>query len=386
MEFIDSKRFTDGLLHYQTLLTHTQDWTTSSWHNIFAKLVTFSPSTTPRDTSEDLICFVADSLRCQWTGRDYHSKGLGGSETYIVEMATHLHRLSGMTVCVFCRCTEPDTYMGVRYIPIDGFSVFLSQNRIRYCIISRYSEYIPLAYEGRIDSMFFVVHDTTPSGNVMIVRPEVLKQIFCVSGWHRDHLLSEFPSLRPITSYLYNGIDPSLFSGPKNKQPFRFIYSSEPVRGLHHVFEMWPSILKRRPDAELHVYGKTEKKIVDLPGVFVHGFVDKQTLARAWSVSDIWLYPCVFLETFCCTALEAAVSKTLVVTSDYGALPEIVGDRGIVIRGDPKTAEWKTEALETLFRSYPYKEYFVEKNYRWGTRITWENQANEFWDRIRRHE
>jgi glycosyltransferase involved in cell wall biosynthesis len=383
MEFIESKRFTDGLKYYQNLIAHTQDRTIVSWYNIFTKLVTFSLSITPINDAEDVICFVADSLRCQWTGRDYHNKGLGGAETYIVEMATHLCRLSGMTVVVFCRCPEPDTYLGVRYIPIDEFSVYLAENRIRYCIISRYSEYIPLAYQGKIDSLYLVVHDVTTSGNVLIAHPGVLKRVFCVSDWHRDYFLSEFPDLRSITSYLYNGFEPSLFTEPKKKQPFRFIYSSEPVRGLGHLLDMWPSIRKKKPDAELHVYGKTEGIKIGMSGVFLHGFVDKKTLAEAWKVSDIWLYPCVFQETFCCTALEAAVSKTLVIVSDRGALPEIVGDRGIVIRGDPGTKEWKTEALETMFRVYPYKEYYTGKNYRWGSRLTWENQAREFWNQIR---
>ncbi len=37
-------------------------------------------------------------------------------------------------------------------------------------------------------------------------------------------------------------------------------------------------------------------------------------LEDAWKTADIWFYPCTFMETFCLTALEAAKSKTFVIT------------------------------------------------------------------------
>jgi hypothetical protein len=91
------------------------------------------------------------------------------------------------------------------------------------------------------------------------------------------------------------------------------------------------------------------------------------------------------METFCLTALEAARSKTLVVTNNLAALQNTVGDRGIVIpierMQDVMTKEWQTRALEAM---KPYltgtddnAKSLVERNYEWAAERSWENRAKE---------
>jgi len=113
-----------------------------------------------------------------------------------------------------------------------------------------------------------------------------------------------------------------------------------------------------------------------------HGWVDKQTLANAWITSDIWFYPCTFMETFCLTALEAATTRTFAITNDLAALQNTVGDRGAVIKGDASTEEWQSKALEILFyymdeRNSLEKQALIEKNYKWAHELTWKNQADK---------
>jgi predicted O-methyltransferase YrrM len=93
------------------------------------------------------------------------------------------------------------------------------------------------------------------------------------------------------------------------------------------------------------------------------------------------------METFCLTALEAALTKTLVFTNDLAALQNTVGDRGIVVQGNPMTKEWQEKALEKIQgyftskmnndgRQVIYKNY-IQRNYNWATSLSWENQANK---------
>jgi hypothetical protein len=108
----------------------------------------------------------------------------------------------------------------------------------------------------------------------------------------------------------------------------------------------------------------------------------KTVLEKAWKTADIWFYPCTFKETFCLTALEAALSKTLVVTNDLGALQNTVSDRGIIIKGDATTETWQNEVLKVMT---PYLIYFdnhsknklIERNYEWAKELTWENQSTK---------
>jgi hypothetical protein len=91
------------------------------------------------------------------------------------------------------------------------------------------------------------------------------------------------------------------------------------------------------------------------------------------------------METFCLTALEAARSKTLVITNNLAALQNTVGDRGIVIpidrMEDVMTKEWQTRALDAM---KPYltgtedeAKRLIERNYEWAAERSWENRAKE---------
>jgi glycosyltransferase involved in cell wall biosynthesis len=114
--------------------------------------------------------------------------------------------------------------------------------------------------------------------------------------------------------------------------------------------------------------------------IFYHGWVNKQTLSEAWLSSDIWFYPCTFMETFCLTALEAAASGTLAITSDLAALQETVGDRGILIPGDASTGSWHEKALVELFsvlKDPIRKARLVEMNKKWADSMSWKSRADE---------
>ena len=99
------------------------------------------------------------------------------------------------------------------------------------------------------------------------------------------------------------------------------------------------------------------------------------------SLREYWLYPCIFEETFCLTALEAAISKTCVISNNLAALSETVCDRGIITHGDPRSKEWQEECLTKLFEvmeSEKLKNECVNLNYQWAKKLTWESQANKF--------
>jgi hypothetical protein len=401
----------------------------ASWYNIFLKFnqsklnlkVSFM-----HNENKPLLCFVADGGFEPWCGLDIISKGVGGSETYIIEMARHIQKQGIFKVIVFCNCLGQSIFEKVEYIPINHFSSFVKNNYIHSCIISRFSEYIPLAVRGQTKNVYFVLHDTVPSGLIIPI-DEKLKNIFCLSEWHIKTFLSVFPQFEKITVPLYNGIDINKFNNEKKitkdnvlnseinlkeninieifettkKIPLKFIYSSFPNRGLLQLLQMWIKIVSKYPIASLHIYSDVDgkwansveptmmKEIKDMLkffnenkslNVFYYGWVNKDTLAEAWKTSEYWLYPCIFNETFCITALEAAVSKTLAITNGLAALQNTVADRGICIEGDATTKEWQEKALSELFsiiEDKNKKEYLLELNYNWGIKLSWNNQANK---------
>jgi hypothetical protein len=369
-----------------------------SWHQIYKLMNQYKKTNIQikKYNNKPILCFVADGGFETWTGRDILTKGMGGSETYIVEMARNIQKIGEFSVVVFCNCLERDIFEDVVYLPLSLYFGFITEIDIHSCIISRYSEYIPVSYMGNIQNIYLVVHDLTPSC-VVIPLNEKFKKVFCLTEWHTEYFTDIFPSLREKTVSFYNGIHFEYVE--KQKIPFKFIYSSFPNRGLLPLLKMWQTIINIEPTASLHIYSDIDgawvnsvasdqmREIKSLlikygennkSNIFYHGWVDKTELYESWLTADVWFYPCTFMETFCITALEAARSQTLAISSNLAGLKNTIGERGVLIDGDPTSKEWQDKAIYELFQVlyHPYKKQeLIYANYQWSLQYSWEKQA-----------
>jgi len=351
-----------------------------SWYNIFVLLNQPIIKELPSMPKKPYLCIVANGGWSTWTGRDILTKGVGGSETWVIEMARWIQSYS---VVVFCNCEVADVFENVCYLPLSHYVSFINNNYVHQCIISRFSEYIPVTIKSNVANIYMILHDLTPCGLVIPLHPK-LKRIFCLSEWHVEYFTAIFPQCKEITTHLHYGVN---LPGEIAKIPYKFIYSSFPNRGLLPLLQMWPRIYKKQPLATLHIYCDLDGKWVNevagdqiaeirrlLPceNVFMHGWVDKNVLAKAWLTADYWLYPCIFKETFCLTALEAAITKTKVITNGLAALQN-TAKHGIVVEGDPMSQVWQDAVISQLFETDPD----VELNYEWAKTMSWQNQADK---------
>jgi len=258
----------------------------------------------------------------------------------------------------------------------------------------------PISKNPMIEHVMLILHDLMIPETVII--QDRLERVFCLTDWHKKHFQEIFPSLSSIVETFSYGMDLEKCKMVEiHKQPYSFIYSSYPERGLLIILKMWLRILKEYPLATLHIFCDMEndysnrvhsdqmkeiKRLLEtnMFGIYQHGWVDKSTLLHYWNQSEYWFYPCIFQETFCLTALEAAVSKTLVITNGLAALQETASeDRTVCILGDASTEEWQERALKqllTIMRSDQKSERdrLVEKNYEWVQNLSWESRANDF--------
>jgi tetratricopeptide (TPR) repeat protein len=381
-----------------------------SWYNIFVKLNQYTGPKKIKNINlynKPLFVFVADGGFQPWSGSNILTSGVGGSETYIIEMARYIQQFGKYQTIVFCNTPNnlEENFENTIYKPLTSYYEFINTTYVDTCIISRFSEYLPVTFKGFSENVYLVVHDLTPSG-IIIPMDKKLKNVFCLTEWHVDYLTNIFVTLKPITVPFYYGCNISL-NYKKNKIPYKFIYSSFPNRGLLELLQMWKYIYIKEPRATLHIYSDVDNewsnkvepdkmqqirqlleqyKLEPLClGIHYHGWVKKTILEDAWKTADIWFYPCTFMETFCLTALEAAKSQTFVITNNLAALQNTVGNRGCIIKGDPTTQEWKQQALEQVFfymdeNNLKLKEKFIEMNYEWSTHLSWKEQANKLLD------
>lgn len=384
-----------------------------SWHSMFSQLLKLqNTSMIASDkkffNNKKTICFIVDGGYTTWTGRDILTKGVGGSETWAIEMSRYIKRNFDYNVVVFCKCERQEEFENVHYIPLDKVYPFLKNNEIHTCIVSRFTEYLPIAFEGNTENVFLVLHDIGPIGEI-IPKNKKLRKVICLSQWHASRFQNSFPILADITESFHYGVDITKFkqsntiSLKKDTEPINFIYSSFPNRGLSILLKMWKNIKQAIPNALLHifadvngdwvnqVYPQEMKEIKEYlsqeniheNGILYHGWVSKDKLANAWKQADVWFYPCKFSETFCLTALEAAISKTLVISNDLAALQNTVGDRGIVINGDATTEVWQQKALEEIINilapeNQQKKSQLIKQNYEWALQHTWQARAIDF--------
>jgi predicted O-methyltransferase YrrM len=391
--FESSKRF---LLNNKP---DTDSYTTIlSWYKIYELLVKLPKETQIYSISEKpLVVFVADGGWGPWTGSDILTKGVGGSETYIIEIARWIQASEKFQCIVFCNCSKSEIFEGVKYMDLKDYPKYIKNNLINTIIISRYSEYVPISYESSADNIYLVLHDLGPSGDIIPYDFNKFRKVLCLTNWHKDLFTSQFSLFKNNTDSFYYGIDTNRFK-PSKKVKNSFIYSSFPNRGLLPLLKMWPKIIKAIPDATLNIYSDINGKWVNevakeqmdeihkiieekMEGVTIHGWVSKDDLAIAWSKADIWLYPCIFKETFCLTALEAAATKTLAIGPPLAALAETIGNRGIIIEGDPMDISWQDKALNeilSILENPEKKEELIEKNYQWSQTISWKQRGEEF--------
>ena len=380
----------------------------SDWGQIFAQLVAMGPlATTPIRFSggregmatgdKPLLVIVADGGWGPWTGSDIVGKGVGGSETWVIETARSICREGTYRVIVFCRCEQEEVFEGVLYRPIAGFGPFIANTEVQTCIVSRFSEYVPVALKGWTENVYLILHDLGPTGIIIPTNPK-LRKVFCLSEWHKQFFLGNFPQFAGRTEVCGYGIDGEKFVARegKSKVPYSFIYSSFPNRGLRPLLEMWPRIVTEFPEATLEVFSDIDGAWVNsvatddmaairrllaggLKGVRVRGWVSKAELAAAWRSAAVWFYPCTFAETFCLTALEAQAAGTAIVCSDLAALQNTVGERGVLVPGDPRTAEWQERALVAL-RSVlgGGEEVGLGIARAWALGRSWQRRSEEF--------
>jgi glycosyltransferase involved in cell wall biosynthesis len=217
-----------------------------------------------------------------------------------------------------------------------------------------------------------------------------VKTTVCVS----DHQANRLKKLTDSVVTIGNGIVPEVFLGSsmQKKIPGRCIWTSAWNRGLIVLLKIWPEVQQAYPDATLHVYGcnddtrdpTIEEELNNLSQSFqvrVFGKANNGVIAQAMQEADIFAYPSTFVETFCTSALEAQMAGCLCIVSDIGALPETVGDRGLIVSFDRYFTQKFAMAVIENIGMQPWTMDLRGKAMEWAAHQTWTNRG-EAWAKL----
>lgn len=188
-----------------------------------------------------------------------------------------------------------------------------------------------------------------------------LRNIVTVSDCSRQDIARDF-GLQPAgISLVHNGIDTQVFRPLPGveRNPLRLMATCSadaPLKGLRYLLRAYAKLLRDWPDLELLLVSKpnpggaTEQLVHEL-GIadrvrFVNGISTEQ-MVRYYAEASIAVVPSVY-EGFGLPAGEAMACGVPVVSTDGGALPEVVGDAGVIV--PVKDVDALADAIDALLR------------------------------------
>lgn len=316
----------------------------------------------------DIVIYTGDHIE-PWGPPSILEKGLGGSETAVIYLAKYLQQ-SGKKVLVL---GEPGGYIGkhdgVTYYPADYLTAGM---KCDIFVCSRRPQVIDIDIDA--NKKWLWLHDTNVGGMLTEDRIKKFDKFLFVSEWQKLQYQRMYGIPDEVCHVTSNGIEPSVFEKIPDggvKDPYRFVYSSSPDRGLTHLLDMWPDIYTLYPQASLHIfYGwdnydkftsmypamKFEKEVImkkvkafEPLGVTMHGRINQADLYAEFMKSGLSIYASTFNETFGITVLEMlACGVSIIASKDTGALPATLNGFGRLIEGYPAYPSVKQKFIQTI--------------------------------------
>jgi|TARA_B110000305_G_C19356262_1_gene596973 glycosyltransferase involved in cell wall biosynthesis len=200
--------------------------------------------------------------------------------------------------------------------------------------------------------------------NMQISVARKIKHIVTVSENSKIDIAGDFGVHPSRLTVVYNGIDTATFRPLPEipRLPFHLITTAsadQPLKGTQHLIPAIAQLVDEFPNLRLTFIGapkpggKTQRSIKAL-GLedrieFLHG-ISTQRIVELYASASIAIVPSEY-EGFGFPAGEAMACGVPVVSSDGGALPEVVGDAGIIVPS--KNPEALAAGIRSLLLDQP---------------------------------
>ena len=288
-----------------------------------------------------IYCYHTESE--WWDG--HLTQGSAGSEEAVVEVARRL-ATRDWQVEVYNNCgAQKRIVNGVTYIPITDLLSYRADSPKEVTILWRKPQMCD--YSVNTVKKYLWLQDVVHDEELSTTRLASLDKIIAISKYQRS-LWPNVPDAKVFHSS--NGISVtelekfrSQYTCIKRNQK-KCIYTSAPDRGLECLLKLWPAILGRVSDAELHVfYGwkfwdglysrdlnklAWKRQMLSLlcqPGVMTpYTYKTSADLWIEYLTSGVWLYPTEWPETSCISAMKAQACGAFPATTSFAALSETV--------------------------------------------------------------
>lgn len=280
---------------------------------------------------------------------DYIMKGLGGTESYAINISKQFAKLGNEVKFYNMSVEDYETIDGVYWSNISEFN---SSENADILISFRMREIFHRML-GDIKHKVLILADTESKGLGDDVRAGLIDSVVAVSKWQMDKISKEEGlEDHPCWILSSNCIDTSEFDLNRFQRRNEFplcIHMSTPERGLGILLELWPRIFERAklygitPGLALfssfYGWGVSEEqnaemckdsyriaKILESDGYRVENRIhaNSEVMRMAEEQASFLLYPTNFDETYCISLTECMYAGAIPIVSNRGALAERV--------------------------------------------------------------
>ena len=219
-----------------------------------------------------------------------------------------------------------------------------------------------------------------------------------VSHWQYEKFRYKFNIPLSNSKVIKNAIEPIPY---KNKpEKIKLVYSSTPWRGLDVLLRAFEIL--NRDDVELDIYSSTMiygsdfhkgadqhykhlyEKAKSMKNVNYIGYASNDDVRRALTDAHILAYPSTWEETSCLCAIEAAMAGCSVVTTNYGALYETLGEWGTFVEfntdGDELVKNYVAALNKEIdnFWTSSTQQRLLDQHVYFSNFYTWDKRAQEW--------
>jgi glycosyltransferase involved in cell wall biosynthesis len=216
-----------------------------------------------------------------------------------------------------------------------------------------------------------------------------LKRLITVSQCAKQDIMKEFGLSTSKFTVVPNGIDIDRFYplSSVERRPFRLIVTTSadtPLKGLRFLLRAVADLISKRPLLHLVVVGQPKKnspilKLIGDLGIGRHirftGAISHPEFVREYAQAWAAVVPSLY-EGFGLPAGEAMACGVPVISTTGGALPEVVGDAGILV--PPADHRSLAAAIESVCSNSIFAQTLGHAGYeRVMTHFTWEAAARK---------
>lgn len=222
-------------------------------------------------------------------------------------------------------------------------------------------------------------------------------QVIVPTDWVRSRVLRHWPELARKTIVIYEGVrdlfrrkpDPGLQEEVRQRLGIRgrmllFVGNLEPKKNLCVLLAAFSSLKAKFQDLSLVICGRMGWKtralrqaLDHLPfrrDVLLPGYVPLDNLPAFYAAAQVFVFPSI-VEGFGVPPLEAMACGTPVITSDAGAVSEVVGDCALKVTAQDSSA--LANAIASVLTSATLREELQGRALQRSQLFTWELAARK---------